>query len=207
MSKHIYDNQTTDIEEAINNAATQTVGYIRVSSVDQNTERQLEGIKLDKVFTDKISGSKKDRPALNQLINYVREGDTVLVHSMDRLARDLETLIQIVKGLNAKGVSIRFVKENITFTARNNNSMDKLLLHILGAVAEFKRSLIREAQQEGIAIAKRKGKYKGRKPALTAEQLAQLRIDKEKMKPSELAKKYEVHYQTIWRYLKKMKDP
>ncbi|WP_143253805.1 recombinase family protein [Alkanindiges hydrocarboniclasticus] len=207
MVKHAQDDQTVDIEEVINhNAKTQTVGYIRVSSVDQNTERQLVGLKLDKVFTDKISGAKKNRPALDELIEYVREGDTVLVHSMDRMARDLENLINIVKTLNGKGVTVKFNKENITFTANSDNPMDKFLFHVVGAVAEFKRALIREAQREGIAVAKRKGKYKGRKPALTDAQLAELKTDKDVLTPKELTAKYQVHYQTIWRYIKKIKQ-
>jgi DNA invertase Pin-like site-specific DNA recombinase len=150
------------------------VGYIRVSSVDQNTERQLEGVELDKVFTDKASGKDTKRPQLQAALDYIREGDVLVVHSMDRLARNLDDLRKIVLGLTGKGVHIRFAKENLTFTGEDS-PMSNLLLSLLGAVAEFERSMIRERQREGIALAKKKGVYKGRKPSLTAEQVKEIR--------------------------------
>lgn len=149
----------------------QQVGYIRVSSVDQNTERQLDGITLDKVFTDHVSGKNTDRPELRACLEYVREGDTLNIHSMDRLARNLEDLRRTVREQTGRGVMVRFVKENLTFTG-DDSPMSTLLLSMLGAVAEFERSMIRERQREGIEIAKSKGVYKGRKPALTDEQTA-----------------------------------
>lgn len=149
----------------------QQVGYIRVSSVDQNTDRQLDGIALDKVFTDHVSGKNTDRPELRACLEYVREGDTLNIHSMDRLARNLEDLMRTVREQTDRGVMVRFVKENLTFTG-DDSPMSRLLLSMLGAVAEFERSMIRERQREGIEIAKSKGVYKGRKPALTDEQTA-----------------------------------
>lgn len=152
------------------------VGYRRVSSVDQSTERQLEGVQLDKEFEDKASGKDTNRPGLEQAIAYVRDGDTLVVHSLDRLARNLEDLLRTVRALNGKGVTVEFVKENLTFTGSTVNPMANLMMSMLGAFAEFERTLIRERQREGIALAKAKGDvYKGRAPKLNAEQIAGLR--------------------------------
>src|SRR5450631_1705475 len=150
------------------------VGYIRVSSVDQNTVRQLDGEELDKVFTDKASGKDTKRPQLRAALEYVREGDTLVVHSMDRLARNMDDLRKMVKELTSRGVQVRFVKESLTFTSQDDK-MSNLMLSILGAVAQFERELIRERQLEGIAIAKKAGVYKGRKRSLMAEQVTEIR--------------------------------
>lgn len=151
----------------------QRVGYVRVSTVDQNTERQLDGIELDKRFEDKASGKDTARPALTEALGYVREGDTLVVHSMDRLARNLEDLRRTVRELTERGVRVQFVKENLTFTG-DDSPMSNLLLSMLGAVAEFERAMIRERQREGIAIAKAKGVYTGRKPALSEAQAVEV---------------------------------
>ncbi|MDH2244467.1 recombinase family protein [Stutzerimonas stutzeri] len=145
-----------------------TVGYIRVSTVDQNTDRQLDGYTLDKVFEDKCSGKDTKRPALQQLIEYVREGDTVVVHDISRMARNLEDLLSLVKMFNAKGVAVRFHKENLSFTGEDS-PMQQLMLSMLGAVYQFERSMILERQREGIQQAKADGKYKGGKPRVDAE--------------------------------------
>lgn len=146
----------------------QIVGYARVTSADQNLARQLEQIKsenTDKIFEDKASGATTKRPAFQQMMEYVREGDTIVVCSMDRLARNLTDLLNTTKELQAKGVSIRFLKESIFLDASGNDAaMTKLLMSMLGAVAEFERSMIRERQREGIELAKKRGVYKGRKP-------------------------------------------
>lgn len=118
------------------------VGYIRVSSFDQNTDRQLEAIQLDKKFIDKASGKDINRPAFTELLNYVREDDLVIVHSMDRLARNLDDLRQIVQNLTLKKVQVQFIKENLTFTGEDS-PMSQLLLSVMGAFAEFERSLIK----------------------------------------------------------------
>ena len=153
----------------------QTVGYVRVSSTGQNDARQLEGIHLDRVFTDKASGKDTNRLQLQALLEFVREGDTVLVHSMDRLARSLRDLEGVVTGLTKRGVTVTFVKQGMTFTGEAS-PMNKLMLQMLGAVSEFERELILERQREGIAIAKAKGNvYKGRKPSLDAGGVAELR--------------------------------
>ena len=151
------------------------VGYIRVSTLDQNTERQLAGIPLDKRFTDKASGKDTDRPQLQAALDYLREGDVLVVHSMDRLARNLDDLRKIVIGLTERGVLVEFVKESLTFTGQDS-AMSKLLLSVMGAFAEFERSLLKERQREGISIAKTKGVYKGRKPSLTPERIAELHV-------------------------------
>ena len=150
-------------------------GYIRVSTLDQRTDRQLEGIELDRVFEDRVSGKNmKDRPQLAELIKYVREGDEVFVHSMDRLARNLEDLLQIVRTLTDKGVKINFLKENLSFDPDQAAApMSKLILSVMGAVAEFERELILERQREGIALAKARGAYKGRAKIVTPELMAQ----------------------------------
>ena len=150
------------------------VGYIRVSSLDQNTVRQLDGQELDKVFTDRASGRDTARPQLQACLEYIREGDELVVHSMDRLARNVDDLRRLVLDLTKKGVHVRFVKENLTFTGEDS-AMSNLLLSLLGAVAEFERSMIRERQREGIALAKKKGVYKGRRASLTAEQVKEIR--------------------------------
>src|SRR3954467_1305761 len=115
--------------------AGQRIGYIRVSTLDQETQRQLEGIALDQTFTDKASGKDTNRPQLEQLLRFARTGDTVLVHSMDRLARNLDDLRRIVHTLTNKGVRIEFVKEQLTFTGEDS-PMASLLLSVMGAFAQ-----------------------------------------------------------------------
>lgn len=154
----------------------QDIGYVRVSSLSQNTERQLDGIELDRVFTEKASAASTDkRPQLKECLAYVRQGDCLHVHSIDRLARNLIDLQQTIAGLTGKGVSIRFHKEGLTFKPDANDPFAKLMLQQLGAFAEFERSMIRERQREGIAKARARGQQLGRKPALTAEQIAEAR--------------------------------
>ena len=152
-----------------------TVGYVRVSILTGNTDRQLDGIQLDRVFEDKLSGKDTQRPALNEMLAYVREGDTVMVHSIDRLARNLVDLKGIVSKLNAKGVSVVFSKENLTFSAGESNPMSDLMLSMMGAFAEFERRLINERQREGHAIRRAKGLQVGRPSALTVEQVKTIR--------------------------------
>ena len=180
------------------------IGYIRVSTIEQNFERQLEGIKLDRSFVDKVSGKSVDRPALQEMLTYVRDGDTIIVHSMDRLARDLDDLRKLVKQLTNKKVKIKFVKESLEFTGEDS-PMSNLLLSVMGAFAEFERSLIKERQMEGIALAKKRGAYKGRKVSLTNDQIIQL---KEQVAignyKSELAKEFGISRETLYKYLRLM---
>ncbi|KTC87156.1 recombinase family protein [Legionella drozanskii] len=141
--------------------AGQQIGYIRVSSEGQNTARQLEGIKLDKVFTDIMTGSARNRPQLEECLNYVRKGDALHVHSIDRLARNLRDLQEIINGLVCKDITVKFYAENLTFTG-NDSPMSKLTLHLMGAFAEFERTITRTRQREGIDAAKKEGKHLGR---------------------------------------------
>jgi DNA invertase Pin-like site-specific DNA recombinase len=178
------------------------VGYIRVSAVDQNTVRQLVGIDVERTFTDKASGKDTARPQLDELIAYVRDGDTVIVHSMDRLARNLDDLRRLVRTLTGKGVRVEFVKENLTFTGEDS-PMANLLLSVMGAFAEFERALILERQREGIAAAKTRGAYTGRKPALTAEQAQQLRERAAAgERKSMLANEFGISRETVYSYLR-----
>ena len=176
------------------------VGYIRVSTLDQNTERQLDGQDLDKVFTDKASGKDTKRPQLQASLHYLREGDSLVVHSMDRLARNLDDLRRIVLGLTSKGILVEFVKDRLTFTGEDS-AMSQLLLSVMGAFAEFERSLIRERQREGIALAKKAGVYKGRKPSLTDNQAQQLRARiAAGEKKAALAREFGISRETVYQY-------
>jgi DNA invertase Pin-like site-specific DNA recombinase len=178
------------------------VGYVRVSTIDQNTERQLDGVELDKVFTDRASGKDTKRPQLTAALEYVREGDTLIVHSLDRLARNIEDLRRIVRELNSRGVSVEFVKNRLTFGGSADPTA-QLMLTMLGAFAEFERELIRERQREGIAIAKAKGVYKGRKKALASEQLQELvELARCGMPKAELARSYGISRETVYQYLR-----
>jgi len=117
------------------------IGYIRVSSIDQNPSRQLEGVALDKIFTDKASAKDVNRPQLMELLDFVREGDVIIVHSMDRLARNLEDLRRLVQRQTQRGIRIEFVKEGLSFSG-DDSPMATLLLSVMGAFAEFERALL-----------------------------------------------------------------
>ena len=178
----------------------QRVGYVRVSTVEQNESRQLDGIALDKTFMDKASGRTRDRDQLDAMIQYVRAGDVVFVHSLDRLARNVTDLEAIISELTGKGVRVEVVTQGLVFTG-DDNPMTKLLLQMLGAVAEFELATIRERQAEGIAKAKVKGKYKGRKPALTDGQADELTRRLEAGEPvAALAREYGVSRQSVYNY-------
>ena len=177
------------------------IGYVRVSTVEQHTDRQLAGITLDKVFEDKCSGKDTNRPQLTACLEYLRDGDTLYIHSIDRLARSLRDLLDIVQGLLARKVSIKFIKEGMEFNSDTTNPTQDLYLKILGAVAEFERQMIRERQREGILLARQRNAYDkcGRKPALTPKQIEEI---KERLTRGEgvvsLAKEYGVSRQTIY---------
>jgi DNA invertase Pin-like site-specific DNA recombinase len=187
-------------------SAGKTIGYIRVSTVEQNTSRQLEGIALDKEFTDKCSGKDTKRPSLQLMLDYVRDGDIVYVHSMDRLARNLEDLRKIVSLLAEKKVRIHFVKESLIFNGEDS-PMANFMLNIMGAFAEFERALIRERQKEGIAIAKKDGKYRGRSKCLTPEQLQEIKqLVADRYKKTEIAERFGISRDTLYRYLRNNKS-
>ena len=182
----------------------QRIGYVRVSSFDQNPERQLEQVEVGKVFTDKASGKDTQRPELDALLAFVREGDTVVVHSMDRLARNLDDLRRLVQKLTRRGVRIEFVKECLTFTGEDS-PMANLMLSVMGAFAEFERALIRERQREGIALAKQRGAYRGRKKALSPERAAELlqRVKAGEQK-AKLAREFGISRETLYQYLREI---
>lgn len=183
------------------------IGYKRVSTVDQNTVRQLDGLILDKVFEDHCSGKDTQRPQLQLCIEFLREGDTLVVHSMDRLARNLVDLKRMVSELTAKGIRVEFVKESLTFTGQDS-PMANLLLSMLGAVAEFERALILERQKEGIAQAKKAGVYKGRKPSLTDTQFEDLMKRKQAGETiAALSREAGVSRETIYAYIRSAAKP
>jgi len=180
----------------------QRIGYVRVSSFDQNPERQLEQVQVDRIFTDKASGKDTQRPQLEALLTFVRDGDTVVVHSMDRLARNLDDLRKIVQNLTERGVQIEFVKEHLVFTG-DDSPMANLMLSVMGAFAEFERALIRERQREGITLAKQRGAYRGRKKSLLPQQVLQLRQRANAgEKKTKLAREYGISRETVYQYLR-----
>jgi DNA invertase Pin-like site-specific DNA recombinase len=178
------------------------IGYVRVSSFDQNPERQLDGVSIGKLFTDKASGKDVKRPQLEALLSFVREGDTVVVHSMDRLARNLDNLRSIVQKLTARGVKIEFVKECLSFTGEDS-PMANLMLSVMGAFAEFERALIRERQREGIALAKVRGAYRGRRKSLSADQVTELRARAAAgEQKASLARAFGISRETVYQYVR-----
>jgi DNA invertase Pin-like site-specific DNA recombinase len=191
--------------EAENAAARsgQRIGYVRVSTADQSVDRQLEGIPRHRTFTDHASGGSRERPELQALLLHVREGDTVLVHSIDRLARNLDDLRALVRGLVDRRVRIEFVKEALVFTG-DDAPMSTMLLSMIGAFAEFERALIRERQREGISIAKGKGKYRGKVPFLSSERAGELRrrcAEPGAVKAA-IAREFGIGLTTLYDYLK-----
>jgi len=181
----------------------QRIGYVRVSSFDQNPERQLDQVQLSRIFTDKASGKDTKRPELESLLAFVRDGDTVVVHSMDRLARNLDDLRRVVQGLTQRGIRIEFIKEHLVFTGEDS-PMANLMLSVMGAFAEFERALIRERQREGIALAKLRGAYRGRKKSLSDVQVLELkgRIAAGEQKAA-LARDFGISRETLYQYLRK----
>ena len=180
----------------------QRVGYIRVSTVEQNADRQLDGVPVERIFVDRASGSDTDRPELEAMLQFVRAGHFVVVHSMDRLARNLGDLRHLVESLTAHGVSVEFVKEHLAFTGEDS-PVATLMLSVMGAVAEFERSLIRERQREGIAQAKQRGVYRGRSRSLRPDRLEELRLRVRSGEPkAEIAREFGISRQSLYRYLR-----
>ena len=192
----------------------QTIAYRRVSAVDQSTARQLEGRTFDQEFEDKASGKDTKRPQLEAMLKHIRAGDTVVVHSIDRLARSMADLLALVKTITGqpkdggKGAALEFVKEGLRFTGEKANPMDELMLNMLGAVAQFERSMIRERQAEGIAAAKERGVYKGSKPKLSDAQAQELR---DRVKAGEakasIARSMGISRETLYQYLRATEQP
>lgn len=176
------------------------LGYKRVSSIDQNEDRQLDGVHLDKVYIDKMTGSVRERPQLDALIDYARDGDVIHVHSIDRLARDLRHLQEIVELLIRNGVTIKFHSESLTFNGEDN-AMNTLLLHVMGAFAQFERSLIRSRQREGLAIAKAKGKHCGRPQLDYSRRNEAIEHSKAGMNISQIAKAMNLSRASVYKLL------
>ena len=184
----------------------QRIGYVRVSTFEQNPERQLEGVPVARVFTDQASGKDVHRPQLEALSGFVRAGDTVVVHSMDRLARNLDDLRRIVHTLTGRGVRIEFVKERLIFTGEDS-PLAHLMLAVMGAFAEFERALLRERQQEGIDLARQRGAYRGRQRSLSSAQVAELRRRLEAgEKKAPVARDYGISRETLYQYLRGKRD-
>jgi DNA invertase Pin-like site-specific DNA recombinase len=179
------------------------IGYVRVSTILQNTVRQLDGILLDKTFTDRCSGRDTNRPQLQLCLEFLREGDLLIVHSMDRLARSIVDLRQMIDRLTAKGVQVQFIKENLTFNGKDS-LMANLMLSIMGAVAEFELGKIAERRDEGIVAAKKAGKYLGRAPAIRANNGKEeklLQAQAEGLGVADMARAVGVSRQTIYSWL------
>ncbi len=188
-------------------AKGQRIGYVRVSSYDQNVERQLEGVDLDRVFTDRASGKDTERPEFMALVLYAREGDTIIVHSMDRLARNVDDLRRIVHEQTKRGVRVQFIKENLLFTG-DDAPMANLMLTVLGAVAQFERDLIKERQREGIALAKQRGVYRGRRRSLSQDRVQELRARAAAgEKKARLAREFGISRETLYQYLREAQPP
>jgi len=179
----------------------QNIGYVRVSSTSQNTERQLVDVELDSIFTDKASGKDTNRPELTRCLSHLRAGDILHVHSIDRLARNLKDLQSIVETLTKKGVSVNFHKEHLVFES-NTSPMHTLMFQMLGAFAEFERTLTRERQREGIDAAKARGQKLGAPSKLTPEQTTEIKdkvtagADK-----SKIAKEYGISRPTLYKII------
>lgn len=177
------------------------IGYVRVSTPDQSPDRQLADMELDKKYIDICSGKNTDRPQFLVMMDFVREGDYLYIHSLDRLARNLSDLKLTVKKLVDKGVHVHFVKENMVFTG-DDSPMSVLMLAVLGAFAEFERDLMRERQKEGIALAKASGKYRGSKKVLRPDQIIEIKNCLLRGEPkARIARRYEITSRTLYNYI------
>lgn len=184
------------------------VAYVRVSTVEQNEQRQIEALKkhqIEKWFTEKISGKSMNRPKLKEMLEFVRSGDTVFIHDFSRLARSTKDLLEIVEQLNEKGVHLVSNKENID----TSTPTGKLMLTMIGAIAEFERQNLLERQREGIAIAKRDGKYRGRQVKKIDDDLLKsvyAEYKERKINKKEMAEKLEISRPTLDKLLNDKKE-
>ncbi len=180
------------------------IGYVRVSTYDQNPGRQLDGIQLDKKFTEYYTGkSGSIRPQLEALKDYVREDDTLFVHSVDRLARSSQDLLNLIDFFLKKKVIVIFVGQNLTFNGNDDSPMSKFQLAIMGAFAELEREILLERQREGVARAKREGKYKGgRTTKMTPEKIEELKLKMQTRKTkTQICKELKISRATLYKYL------
>ena len=210
MAKRTEPSLPLDIAEQPEVISGQKVGYARVSTGEQNLDRQVARLKAEKVFTyftDKRSGGSRERPGLDEAMRYVRAGDQLVFTSMDQCARSLIDLHSIVEELVQRGVSVKFIKEGQTYS-KDSKPVAKLMLGLLGAVAEFERSIIRERQAEGIARAKERGVYKGRAKVLNEDQVAQARQWVELGVPkAEITRRLGIGRTSLYKYLNEGGEP
>lgn len=180
------------------------IGYRRVSSAEQNLERQ-EIDYCDRVFEEKLSGSSLNRPALEKMLEFLWEGDEVHVWSIDRLARSMSDLLHIVQEIRNAGASLYFISENLKFSGKSDEDDAAALLqmHLLGAFAEFERSIIRRRQREGIERAKAAGKYKGRAPSVSRQDVRR-RLEL-RLPVSQIAREMKISRSTVYAIAKELK--
>ena len=182
----------------------QRIGYARVSTSDQNLDRQLAALgEVNRLFEEKRSGAlRAGRTALADMIGYAREGDTVVISSMDRLARSVVDLNQIVKELTAKGVAVEFINERVTFAPGSSDPFAEFQLNIMASFAQLERAIAKERQAEGIRAAKARGVYQGRTRKVAAEQLDMAReLIKNGIPKAEVARRLSVDRSTLYRTL------
>jgi len=182
------------------------VAYVRVSTVEQNEERQIEALKnfnIEQIFTEKVSGKDTNRPKLKELLNWIRSGDVIYTESFSRIARNTRDLLDIVEAVEKKGAVIKSLKENLD----TSTPTGKMMLTVIGAMATFERDIMLERQREGIALAKKQGKYKGRnkkeKPVEWENLLAL--YNTRKITAVELAERCKVSRPVLYRWLKETK--
>ena len=178
------------------------IAYIRVSSIDQNEQRQIEAMRrynIEKWFIEKVSGKDTNRPKLKEMLDFAREGDTIHIHDFSRLARSTKDLLDIVEMLNSKNITLISNKENID----SSTPTGKLMLTMIGAINEFERTNLLERQREGIAIAKREKKYKGRKAVTIPDfEIHYQRYTTRQISKSELAKELNISRPTLDKLIK-----
>lgn len=173
------------------------IGYRRVSSEDQNLDRQDLSF-CDRVFEEKLSGGNRKRPELEKMLEFIWKGDEVHIWSIDRLARSMSDLLDIIRQIHEAGASIRFISENLTFSgdADKDDPISTLQMHLLGSFAQFERSIIRKRQREGIAKAKSAGRYKGRTPAINRDDVKR-RLEME-LPVSQIAREMGISRTTVY---------
>ncbi|APG27029.1 integrase [Syntrophotalea acetylenivorans] len=177
------------------------IGYARVSTADQSLDIQLEQLQaagVNKVFQEKISGVKRDRPQLAAMLNYMREGDTLIITKLDRIARSTKHLLEIVDLLEERGVSFKVLNINLD----TSTPTGKLMLTMLGAIATFEREMLLERQAEGIRKAKQEGKYQGRKPTARAKAPQVIELARSGMTKQKIAEQLDIGIASVYRILK-----
>lgn len=178
------------------------LGYIRTSTDHQNTDRQLDGVKVDEYFVDQISGGTVQRPELQRMMDFSRKGDEVVCHQIDRMGRSLTDLMWIVETLVNKGVTVRFHKENLVFNGDKSDPISVLMLQLLGSVSQFEKSLINNRVREGVLRSKLLGKYKGRQRSVSQDTVYKILSLKDKgYRKTDICRELGLSRTTVYRYL------